>query len=111
MTCGRTSRIDTSTLWFLAPTTGMVIVSKKTLVNRSYDLLVERFLVFSLIFLDHFGSPLLFRIKFAQDLYPALGLQHSTTTNGATSKLWLRKAGTRLQIFKMCDVPPKYRAR
>ena len=30
-----------------------------TLVNNSYDLLVERFLVFSLIVLEHFGSPLL----------------------------------------------------
>ena len=63
MTREQTSRIDTSTLLFVPSTTGMV-KSFSSLVNKSDDALVERFLVFSSVFLVHFGSHLLFLIIF-----------------------------------------------
>ena len=50
--------------------------------------------------------------KYAQGLYLALGWRHCTTTNGATQKLWLRKAARNSHSqFKKCDVPPKPCAR
>ena len=65
MTRGQTSRTDTSTLLFLSSTTE-IVNRFSSLVNKADDLLVERFLVFSLCSCSfwlcpslpyHFSSP------------------------------------------------------
>ena len=94
---------------------------KKTLVNKSYDLLVERFLVFSLIFLDHFGSPLLFRIKFCSGFAsrpgPAairVGAQNTHSLAEERARFLERRPNEKPRICIppwACSIPPQLMVR